>query len=126
MSRAVADTVTVIDEVKQAWDAFAAADLIGMAMDQANFQAKIKLDPFSYLPTFQLALRLVGLDVTKGLNFEARVRLSVLPSAAGAQAVWGLGSVWVDGPNNNACFVRFGATANGAVLIQSYDGTTSS
>ncbi len=28
-------TVTVIDDVKQAWDAFAEADLIGMAMDQA-------------------------------------------------------------------------------------------
>jgi alkylation response protein AidB-like acyl-CoA dehydrogenase len=28
------ETVSVIDEVKQAWNAFAAADLIGMAMDQ--------------------------------------------------------------------------------------------
>lgn len=66
----------------------------------------------------------LALDVTKGLDFEARVRLSVLPSAAGVQAVWGLGSVWIDGPNNNACFLRFGATANGAVLIQAFDGVT--
>ena len=66
----------------------------------------------------------LSLDVTKGLNFEARVLLSVMPSAAGVQAVWGVGSVWIDGPNNNTCFLRFGATANGAVLIQAFDGVT--
>jgi hypothetical protein len=37
----------------------------GMVMDQANFQFNMKLDPFSYHPTFHLALRILGLDVTK-------------------------------------------------------------
>ncbi|HLX70136.1 MAG TPA: DUF748 domain-containing protein [Verrucomicrobiae bacterium] len=34
-------------------------------MDQANLEFKMTLDPFSYRPTFHLALRLLGLDVTK-------------------------------------------------------------
>ncbi|HEX8522214.1 MAG TPA: DUF748 domain-containing protein [Tepidisphaeraceae bacterium] len=37
----------------------------GMAMDQANFEFNMKLDPFSYRPTFRMGLKLVGLDVTK-------------------------------------------------------------
>jgi hypothetical protein len=40
-------------------------------MDQAKFEYKMKLDPFSYRPTFQLAVRLLGLDVTK-INQLAR------------------------------------------------------
>jgi len=36
-----------------------------MAMDQAKFEFKMTLDPFSYRPTFHLTLRLLGLDVTK-------------------------------------------------------------
>ena len=37
----------------------------GLAMDQAKAEFKMTLDPFSYRPTFHLALRLLGLDVTK-------------------------------------------------------------
>jgi uncharacterized protein involved in outer membrane biogenesis len=37
----------------------------GMAMDQATFQFKMNLNPFSYRPSFQVATRLLGLDVTK-------------------------------------------------------------
>jgi uncharacterized protein DUF748 len=37
----------------------------GLAMDQARFEYEMKLDPFAYWPTFQLAARLVGLDVTQ-------------------------------------------------------------
>jgi hypothetical protein len=37
----------------------------GLAMDQAKFEFRMTLDPFSYRPTFHLATRLVGLDVTK-------------------------------------------------------------
>jgi hypothetical protein len=66
----------------------------------------------------------LSLDVTKGLVWQARVQLSVLPSAAGVQAVWGLQSAWIDGPNNAAEYLRFGATANGAVLMTSFDGIT--
>jgi hypothetical protein len=35
------------------------------AMDQANVLMEMKLDPFSYQPTFKLALQLIGLDVTR-------------------------------------------------------------
>src|SRR5204863_2994945 len=36
-----------------------------LAMDQARFEFQMKLDPFSYRPTFHVATRLLGLDVTK-------------------------------------------------------------
>ena len=36
-----------------------------MAMEQAKLDFKMTLDPFSYRPTFHLALRLLGLDVTR-------------------------------------------------------------
>ena len=36
-----------------------------LAMDQAKLEYQMKLNPFSYRPTFQLAVRLLGLDVTK-------------------------------------------------------------
>ena len=42
-----------------------------MAMDQAKFEISMKLDPFSYRPTFTLALRLLGLDITR-VNALAR------------------------------------------------------
>jgi hypothetical protein len=37
----------------------------GLAMNQAEFEYKMKLDPFSYRPTFQMGVKLVGLDVTQ-------------------------------------------------------------
>jgi hypothetical protein len=37
----------------------------GMAMGHAPLEYKMKFDPFSYRPTFQVAVRLIGLDVTK-------------------------------------------------------------
>jgi Domain of Unknown Function (DUF748) len=37
----------------------------GLVMDQASFEFKMTLDPFSYRPTFHMAVRLLGLDVTK-------------------------------------------------------------
>ncbi len=43
----------------------------GLAMDQAKFEFKMKFDPFSYEPSFNVAVRLLGLDVTK-LNDLAR------------------------------------------------------
>ena len=42
-----------------------------LAMDQARLEYEMKLDPFSYRPTYTLALRLLGLDVTK-INDLAR------------------------------------------------------
>jgi hypothetical protein len=37
----------------------------GLAMDQAKLEYNMTLDPFSYRPTFHMATRLLGLDVTK-------------------------------------------------------------
>jgi len=37
----------------------------GRAMDQADFEYEMKLNPFSYYPQFELGVRLLGLDVTK-------------------------------------------------------------
>jgi hypothetical protein len=65
-----------------------------------------------------------AIDVTKGAVFEARFKLSVLPSAAGVQAVIGLASDWIDGPDNNTCYLQIGATASGALLVRSFDGAT--
>lgn len=36
-----------------------------MMMDEAKFEYKMTLDPFAYRPTFHMAMRLLGLDVTK-------------------------------------------------------------
>lgn len=65
----------------------------------------------------------LNLDVTKGLVFDARAAMSVVPSAAAVEMVWGLMSTWIDGPNNNTCYVRFQASGSGAVNVQSFDGT---
>lgn len=43
----------------------ATVQLRSLVMDQAEFEFKMKLDPFSYRPTFQMAARLLGLDLTK-------------------------------------------------------------
>ena len=37
----------------------------GLVMDQAKFEYKMTLDPFSYRPSFKMAMRVIGLDVTK-------------------------------------------------------------
>jgi Domain of Unknown Function (DUF748) len=37
----------------------------GLAMDQAKFEFLMKLDPFSYDPTFHLGARMLNLDLTK-------------------------------------------------------------
>jgi hypothetical protein len=39
-------------------------NVTALAMDQARLEMKMKLDPFSYKPTFHLDLRLLGLDMT--------------------------------------------------------------
>jgi hypothetical protein len=39
--------------------------LTGLMMDHAKVELNMTLDPFSYRPTFQMGLRLLGLDVTK-------------------------------------------------------------
>jgi hypothetical protein len=66
----------------------------------------------------------LALDVTKRLNFEARIALSVAPSAAGVQAVFGVAQAWAATPDGNARYLEFGATANNGLLIRSKDGVT--
>ncbi len=56
------DLTNIKDQTKPLVTTVAASAL---AMDQAQLQCKMTLDPFSYRPTFHLALRLLGLDVTK-------------------------------------------------------------
>jgi hypothetical protein len=64
-------------------------------------------------------------DVTKGLIFEARVKLTTLPSATGVEAVWGVSSAWTDGPDNASEYVEFGISgAGGAINMRSQDGVT--
>jgi hypothetical protein len=43
----------------------ATVDATALAMDQAKFEYHMKFDPFSYRPHFELAVRLLGLDVTQ-------------------------------------------------------------
>lgn len=66
----------------------------------------------------------LGLDCTKGLVFSTRALLSVTPSAAGVQTVWGVAGPWIDGPQNNTCYLEFSAQANGNVLATAFDGVT--
>lgn len=66
----------------------------------------------------------LGFDATKGLIWEARAQLSVLPSAAAVQMVMGVSSAWIDGPDNASFYLEFGAKANGAISMRSKDGVT--
>ena len=45
-----------------------------LAMEQARFDYQMKLDPFSYRPTFHMATRLIGLDLTKTNNVARSCR----------------------------------------------------
>jgi hypothetical protein len=66
----------------------------------------------------------LAIDVTKGTVFEARAALSVPPSAAGVQVVFGLAAAWINGPDSNVKYLEFGCTANNSLLVRSQDGTT--
>jgi hypothetical protein len=60
--QATVDNLTNIKN--QSAPMMATVDAKGMAMDQADFEFHMKLDPSSYRPDFQMAVRLLGLDVT--------------------------------------------------------------
>lgn len=66
----------------------------------------------------------LGFDVTKGLIWEARAQLSVLPSVAAVQMVMGVQSAWIDGPDNASFYLGFGFLGNGTILLRSKDGVT--
>lgn len=65
---AVDNLTNIRDETKPLISTVQATALV---MDQAKFEYKMTLDPFSYRPTFHMAARLLGLDVTK-INTLAR------------------------------------------------------
>lgn len=59
-------TVDNLSNVRNETQPLAAkVNLSALAMDQAQFELIMTLDPFSYRPTFHVAARLLGLDVTK-------------------------------------------------------------
>lgn len=62
-------------------------------------------------------------DMTKYLQFEARAALATLPSATGVEAILGLQSAWIDGPDNNTFYCRFQANGSGLINCQTFDGT---
>lgn len=66
----------------------------------------------------------LSMDMTKKASFEIVATLSVLPNAAGVQAVMGFQSAWIDGPDNAGFYIGFGWLANGNLLIRSKDGVT--
>jgi hypothetical protein len=71
----ITDLQATVDNLKNIRDEttplLATVTAEGLAMNHAKFQYEMKLDPFSYKPTFEMAMRLIGLDVTK-LNDFAR------------------------------------------------------
>jgi len=65
----------------------------------------------------------LSFDMTKRFQIEWTNTLSVAPSAASVQAVFGVAQAWIDGPDNNARYLQFGFTANNGLLCRSKDGT---
>jgi hypothetical protein len=57
------DNLTNIDDDVAPLNSTVTAE--ALAMDHAKFQYQMKMDPFSYRPSFEMAVRLIGLDVTK-------------------------------------------------------------
>lgn len=66
LNGAIDDLGNVYDETKPLVTTVQAT---AKAMDQAKLDLKMSLDPFSYEPTFKLAVRLLGLDVTRLNDF---------------------------------------------------------
>ena len=63
-------------------------------------------------------------DSTKTLIYQARAQLTVLPSGAGVQAVFGLAGAWASGPLTIGTYIFFGCNGSGELFMYSYDGTT--
>jgi alkylation response protein AidB-like acyl-CoA dehydrogenase len=86
-------TVTVIDEVKQAWDAFAAADLIAMSMDQnlggAQLPATVAEAGFAWFSaanvstTGYLMLTMANANLLAKFGTEEQIEAYLKPMLAG-------------------------------------------
>jgi len=59
--------------------------------------------------------------ITQGVVFEARVKLSALPTTDG-EAIWGLVGDWADGPDNITYSVFFTADGSGEIFCEKDDG----
>lgn len=61
-------------------------------------------------------------DMTKSAIWEARISNHVVPSAAAVEMVFGLHSVWIDGPDNASFYADFQQLASGVVNMRTKDG----
>lgn len=66
-----------------------------------------------------------GLDLTKGLIIEYRIKLAVLPTDA-AEIVWGVVGNWADGLDAITYSAFFTADGSGAIVCEADDNTTDS
>jgi hypothetical protein len=65
LSRVEADVANLTNIHEDVTPLFATVTATAVAMDHAHVEYEMSIDPQSYRPTFQLALRLLGLDVTR-------------------------------------------------------------
>lgn len=91
------------------------ANAAGGVISLALTSASQKQDTVLYMGDY------LQFDATKGLVFEARVAFHALPTTS-VQAVWGIQSAWVDGPDSVSYYLQFAASASGAVLVRKKDG----
>ena len=63
----------------------------------------------------------LSVDVTKRAQIEFRVALTVPPSGAGVQSVWGLSSAWIDGPDNATRLIELGVSGNNTLVYRMKD-----
>jgi hypothetical protein len=102
----------------------AGTPIVGQIANGVGGQAEILLDTTSEAQEAVLYfLDNLSIDASKIGGFEVRLQCPVLPNGA-VQAVLGLASSYVSGPDNNTAYVRFGLRGNGVLLAESYDGTT--
>jgi hypothetical protein len=64
-------------------------------------------------------------SVVQGLVFEARVKVTTLPTGNG-EAVWGVGSAWADGPDGVTYSAFFTADGSGEIICEADDNATDS
>ncbi len=102
----------------------AGTPVVGAIANGPGGQVKILLDATSEDQEAVLYfLDNLSIDTSKIGGFEVRFQTPEIPTG-NVQAVIGLQSAYVAGPDNNACYVRAGLRGNGAILAESYDGTT--
>jgi hypothetical protein len=102
----------------------AGAPSVGGVANGPGGQAKIALDATSEDQEAVLYfLDNLYLDTAAIAGCEFRFSCPTIPNG-GVQAVLGLASTYNAGPDNNACYVRACLRGNGAILVETFDGTT--